>query len=119
MVDRATPDVTVTATPPDEASAAGRSCDIVTELVAAQLQTAADVAWLRYDVARLAGAAPAPAVEGALEATARDASLRALRSAGFDPSPFRRDLERALCVRAAQDRAAAHSQRNGICSNPP
>jgi len=102
MVERAGRDANETSA--EGACTEGRACGIVADLVAAQLTTAADVAWLRYDVARLAGEAPARAVDVALDAVARDASLRALRSAGFDPSPFRSDLERALCVRAAQDR---------------
>jgi len=94
------------AAPKQDRCAEARPCGIVADLVAAQLQVAADAAWLRYDVARRAGDVPMRAVEIALEATARDPSLEALRAAGFDPAPFRSDLERALCLRAAHDLVA-------------
>lgn len=89
------------------AHASQEPCSCLVEQLASlfglHLQTLTDLAWLRYDVARLGGASPQDAVNFAVEAIRRQPALDSLRVGGFDAAGFERQLHEALTHRADRD----------------
>lgn len=78
--------------------------DAFAALLSAHLQTVADLAWMRYELARLAGEGADEAVERACDPARIRPSLAPLAVHGLDVDGFVSDLGRAVRRRAGGER---------------
>ena len=69
-------------------------------LLSAHLQTVADLAWMRYEIARLAGEGAGEAIDRACDPARIRPSLAPLAHHGLDVDGFVADLVRAVRARA-------------------
>lgn len=89
-------------------SGSGQGCrtlhDAFAALLSAHLQTVADLAWMRYELARLGGENPEAAIDRACDPGRIRPSLAPFASHGLDVDGFVSDLGRAVRTRAGEQR---------------
>lgn len=78
--------------------------DAFAALLSAHLQTVADLAWMRYELARLAGEDAAEAIDRACDAARVRSSLAPFARHGLDVDGFVSDLESAVRTRVRGER---------------